>query len=396
MKDIKKFLTVAVIALIFLGVMFRPTIGIIVSVLSYLPLIFLFFVSLRSFLFKSLECDFVFFLLFSFYLIFLIGLNFFKVNNSSILGGVIGFVNLSVPCLFWITVKKLGVTYKAPLILIYVTCVINAVGALVQYFLSPDIFGLISHAVYTNEEIFSLGNVLKRAVSFISAPQSLSVVLAIGTFLSIRFFSGFKRYFFLLLFITSGILTISKAFYLVLFISFLPFLISKLRFFLPLILTLPLFTVNPSSKIYDRIFKVVDYLKDFSSYPAYEIWASAVNIIIKPLNVIMGAGLGIASRGAQQIMGYSYDIANKGLAIGSTESFFLQVWLETGLLGVLLLGVFYIKRIIKIKRSDLGLNFLVLGVLFSSFFTPALYGFTLSLVFYYFLVFGDKIEFKKR
>jgi len=64
--------------------------------------------------------------------------------------------------------------------IIVLLCLVNALGAVLQFFVSDNLFGLTSNSIYADSEVLSNVNVERRAISFISSPQSLSLFLAFG------------------------------------------------------------------------------------------------------------------------------------------------------------------------------------------------------------------------
>jgi hypothetical protein len=105
--------------------------------------------------------------------------------------------------------------------------IITAFGALIQFHLSIDLFGLVSNTIYTNIENT---HVTTRAVSFIASPQALGAFLALAFPIISIHFSGnrFYKWFGYFLLFVAGLHTGSKGF--VLGLTVYLFFISKTNF----------------------------------------------------------------------------------------------------------------------------------------------------------------------
>jgi len=131
----------------------------------------------------------------------------------------------------------------------------------------------------------------------------------------------------------------------------------------------------------ERIFYIFEYLKDISTYSAYPIWTAALSLSDELLNDVFGLGLGIISRGAQEINNYV-------LGFGSTESFILQLIVEIGYFGLFFFMLVYFWALVSVFKRDRNVFSILVALLVISLFTPTLYGFTSAIYFYYFIVFA--------
>lgn len=304
---------------------------------------------------------------------------------SGYFGGFIGLTNLTFLVVLWFVllihrdissnIQKFGRVFL-------IIGSLNALGAVIQSTISVDLFGLVNHGVYTNELVLENENVNARAVSFIASPQSLALFLAFCFCFSFIYdWSGHTLKLLVMggIFF-AGVLTASKVFFVfIFFYVFLSYLsirsIIKLFFS---IVTLFIGALAFREQL-GRVFEIFAFLENIESYSAYKIWTESIVYAINFPEVIFGHGIGVFSRGAQSLLDYT-------LIYGSTESFFIQVLAEIGVIGLLLL----FTLIFQSAREYYNYNQKLMGVLGAfvivGFFTPALYGYTIGVIFYFILL----------
>lgn len=259
---------------------------------------------------------------------------------------------------------------------------INALGAVIQSTISVDLFGLVSHGVYTNAAVLENENVNARAVSFIASPQSLALFLAFCFCFSFVYAWKSNVIKFLVrggLFY-AGVLTVSKVFFVFIFFYFTLSYLS-VRGIIKLIASMVALIAGAVvfSEQLGRVFEIFFFLGNIESYSAFKIWADSLAFALGFPEVFFGHGVGVFSRGAQSVLDYT-------LIHGSTESFFIQILAELGVLGLLLLFILIFKSL-KVyyfyNRNLMGIMgaFVIVG-----FFTPAMYGYTVGAIFYYVLL----------
>ncbi len=308
---------------------------------------------------------------------------------------LVGFFNLSGPLLFLITIYLIspdkGRVFKFGLGVFIVFALINALGALVQMWISINIFGLIENDIYANEELMSGGGIQKRAISFITSPQSLSLTLSFATALVVycwpKDWSIYLKFFCLLLIVVSGALTISKAYFV--FLAFV-FIFTSVNKASHLVLFSFAMLIMAATGYFDRIFLMIEYLGNIDSYPAYQHWIRGFQHIDSATSLLFGKGIGFYSRGGQIIGGSD--------SIVGVESFLIQVFCEVGIVGfTLFLFICAMAFFCLVKRnrflSAMFIAFLVVGI-----FTPAPYGFVVGIQLYFLVatgLFAEKIDFVK-
>tara|TARA_Y100001980_G_C14546338_1_gene326364 strand:+ start:248 stop:1051 length:804 start_codon:yes stop_codon:yes gene_type:complete len=255
-------------------------------------------------------------------------------------------------------------------------------GAFVQFFVSPTIFGLTSNNIY-GQEIVNL-NITKRAISFISSPQSLGTFLSICTILTWIKITGTKKWLSLILLFSSGMLTLSKIYFMTVATFFLInyFSFSKIKQLLGFF-GLSLGFIILFEKFYpnNRVFELFFLLFDLENSYTFSVWESFLSYDTSVFNKIFGNGIGVLSRGAQSLGNYL--ILN-----GSAESFILQIFFEIGFVGLILFLLLYISAVrgYNILFSQKKYRNLLLAFLPCMFFTPAFYGLTSMFVLSFFLI----------
>ena len=251
-------------------------------------------------------------------------------------------------------------------------------GTFVNFFLSPNIFGLINETTYSNQENLSKLNFTKRAISFIKSPQSLGFVLSL-------FFILYKRYsikskiFSLLIFI-AGIITFSKSFFLTILASFILKNRRKLIYIFAFAITVISFVdITSYSLGFQRILNINKTISEFSSSDR----AFAYSYFLKYDNIpelLLGSGVGSLSRGAEIF-------SNSNKIFQSSESFIIQLFNEIGLVGLFLFVLLINKIFMNLKNKEVFFIILILSI-----FTPSLYGYGAAFFFYYFLFLNYSYE----
>tara|TARA_R110001606_G_scaffold380673_1_gene541327 strand:+ start:180 stop:1382 length:1203 start_codon:yes stop_codon:yes gene_type:complete len=304
---------------------------------------------------------------------------------SGYFGGFIGLTNLVFLVIFWFVLLShrdisLNIQKFGRVILIIGS--INALGAVIQSTISVDLFGLVNHGVYTNELALENENVNARAVSFIASPQSLALFLAFCFCFSFIYDWSSRTLKFLVRgsIFFAGVLTVSKVFFV--FIFFYVFL-SYLSIRSIIKLFFSIVTLFAGALVFrdqlGRVFEIFFFLENIESYSAFKIWADSLMYAIEFPEVIFGHGIGVFSRGSQSLLDYT-------LIHGSTESFFIQVLAEIGVIGLLLLFALIFQSAREYYYYNQNLMGIMGAFVLVGFFTPALYGYTIGILFYFILL----------
>lgn len=262
---------------------------------------------------------------------------------------------------------------------------INAVGAVCQYFLSENLFGLTSNAIYADAEILSNENVTKRAISFIASPQSLSLFLAFTMFLVPAVLKGkLARGLAIAIFLIAGVLTVSKAFFVFILAYLLVYNVSFKRLGYLVITMVAVYVfiiVMPEDGFLGRVIQILYFAENFEQYSAYIIWKDSINYIDDFVGFISGKGIGVFSRGGQVL-------ANYEVLHGSTESYFIQILVETGIVGFVLLFSLVITSFLKMYPRDKVMACNLVAIAVVGVFTPAPYGYVCGLLMHFCLASG--------
>ena len=250
-----------------------------------------------------------------------------------------------------------------------------AITGIIQYYISPTLFGLILN----DAQLLSAQghNVTKRAVSFLSSPQShgMGMAVAIGC---VFFFDSLKIWMKLAagsLFLISGMLSGSKMFVVLLSLLLVSLFVKyiyalKIRDALRLVLISTfgaIFSVLLLNEENVRILDVFDKVLNINAYNTAAIWLEVMKHDLSLTSFFAGNGLGVFSRASQTL--YEYEILT-----GSAESFILQQYYEIGIVGIIIYVLFL--RYLGFFRGQRF--YFTLPILTASSFSPALYGYTLQ------------------
>jgi len=390
------------LGILYLTIFFSTTLYVIFSPLKFimvlLPAIVILFMLMQHLLMNNKIINIPILFIYVFYGLLSIPLFFLLSNVDYLYSPFIGFINIYLYLILWFfvfnTKYDFNYIFNNSIKLLLFVGFVMAIGALVQYFISPTLFGMTANDIYAQDLSDKL-NINKRAISFISSPQSLSLFLAIVLILGYyNIKNKIIKIITLSLILFAGILTFSKVFVLVtisfigvnilLNISFKNIL--KLIFFM-IILIFTFLNFADS----DRAFEIIYILADLKSYVTFLIWIDFINYDTSLAQFLFGHGIGLISRASQMIG--EYQILN-----GSAESFLLQLYFETGLIGFLIFLSVYIKAIINFYTTDAYRKYSILLISFlpSLIGTPAFYGLTSNFILAFFLISGLVINKKRR
>lgn len=300
---------------------------------------------------------------------------------------LIGMLNVFSSFAFWLLLAEINKNKIYDLIwfnhsMILWVGVLNAIIAIIQYYFSSDVFGLLADNIYTTN---INSNITERAVSLIGSPQTLSIILGVALVIATEYQYTHKtiKIYAISIILLAGILTFSKMF--ILFVSVYAILQVwvKRRFvfmFKSILLSLSILLILIQFKDYDgvdRLLSILTIIGNLSDYSTYNIWIEFMSYDNDFFHSIFGHGLGVMSRGAQI---YS----TEQILTGSTESYLVQIYFELGLAGILVFLALYSYSIHKYTKN---IRFKHCGILLIAFIanivgSPAFYGFTTSFIMY--------------
>tara|TARA_Y100000816_G_scaffold291217_1_gene281956 strand:- start:1282 stop:2484 length:1203 start_codon:yes stop_codon:yes gene_type:complete len=374
------------ISITFILLIFRTTLSILGSFLAYFPLAIGAMIIIKNYMLSVLnqsKKSFILILSLIIYITFLIFCYPLLSTYSGFFIPILGALQYLFPILFWSSFfllnKEKADDYFSFFTKIFCNlAVFVAIFAYIQYFFSNNLFGLIVSDVYAPIDGEVNINVTKRAISFISSPQSLGLFLASAFCIQVACFkNSFLNAMKLFLILGAGVLTGSKAF----IIFILVFLaLNAFRFFPRFFLMLPILLIGfyflfPYIDIdtLERYGYIITRILLISEYNTFQIWMSYLQYPTNFFQFLFGHGLGLAGEASQSF--YNYKILT-----GSTESFLIQLYFETGFFLTLAFIIFYLICVLKCfftyEIKPLG------SILIASFFviigTPAFFGFVNS------------------
>ena len=394
--DSGKYLTVAILYLI----TFRSTLGVFNSFLSYIPLGLILLISIVDFrkTFKSVEFNQNRLLvahIFPVYVI-LISLVFLLTKTTQLEVLAIGVGNLVLTLIFWmgrmvVNDRHLAHFKESMDKQFLFLGIILSVGCIIQYYFSQNIYGLIHGSTFGEMELKQ--NVTKRGVSFITSPQAFGACMFIPIiilmqnlnkkadsrtilvgclFLFVAFLTGTRVLLAMLIF-HAVILMLFRKKYKIMFIGILCFL--------GLIIIQPLLSGNSTmNRIYDYAYSI----DTIGSSERVGIWNYYLFSQTDLISKLFGEGPGTLSRGVELIL-------NTSNYYSSTESYYLQNYLEIGLVG---LSIYLVLIVISVRTLLLDKNTTETGIALITIsfvnltISPAYYGYTTSFYYNYILVYG--------
>ena len=315
---------------------------------------------------------------------------------------IIGLLYTLIPPLFWVLFFNNNLLrirdiflYLDRLLIFW--GVINAIGAILQYYVSPSLFGLLVNRVYVVDTVHDLAqHIARRAISFITSPQSLSIYLGIALILLIERFRNqyrvqniWDRGFYIgliLLLGYAGVLTGSKAFSVAIIVYILLSFLKEGKVIWGIAASLGvliLMFARVDESTYERFLRLPVILANIGEYSTFHIWYKFISFADDIWRMLLGHGLGVLTSASQQL--HQYNIFN-----GSAESFLIHIYFEGGLIGLILWGWMIMRSIINYRKHKEYYKYFYISVaiLVNALFTPSLLGFVVSFMFYPYLIGG--------
>jgi len=288
------------------------------------------------------------------------------VAGYDIITSALAAVNYTFSINFWILVFLKEKDKNWVLNSLNIMVVLFSILALIQFFFYPELFGLISESIYSNEKNIDKITFSKRAISIIKSPQSLAFVLTL--YLLSKSPRNILQH---VLVIAAGILTFSKSFFMGLAINKL--LRIKLRsiFYITTIFSLFLISLYQFSEI-SGVDRITSFVFDFSldsQSDRLERWYHFVTQFLSGNSLFFGNGLGSAAR------------FSSATSI-SSESFLIQLLYETGIFGIILFLYPYLLFILR-KKADIPF---VVAFFLLIFVSPSFYGISINFLVYPLLI----------
>lgn len=297
-----------------------------------------------------------------------------KDDTSSTGVALHGFAALGLPPLIYLISMQSTSEARDRALQIYVGPLLgfSAIVSVFYYFFDFTLWGMLQHHVYT-DLIYDNEAIDRRAIGLLASPQShaLSMVVLLVIAVIGRQARPWLSLTLGLLAIIGGLLSGSKAFLLgVLLVA----MIRMPRKFVLLGL-LPLFIAGwfAAELLADsglRAFSLISAIQNVDEYTATPLWMAAISYSSDFTRLFAGLGLGVMGA-------LSETLELSPLDFSSTESYVLQIAVESGLAGLFLFGVFLVSAMrFPVAAGKPALPpALLLAVLANAFFTPALYGF---------------------
>ncbi len=256
------------------------------------------------------------------------------------------------------------------ILILVLVMVINAVISIYQYFVDPSVFGIV-RSLYADEELLSAGKLSRRTVGFMGSPQSFSASMGVSLFMASSLKNKRLRLLCIGIIMIGGLLSGSRAFglYLIFFIFFLYNNQNTKNKIVAAFVIIVLLVVAGAS--ISSLFSENETLsRNFTvnNWAAKSIFFSQF-YDFTGIDFIFGKGYGLE--------GWSSQTGSLSFDYSSTESAFLSIVYQTGLIG----GLLFILTYIMIYRNSYRTLFcrcLMIPMFINLCVTPAFVGFAYS------------------
>ena len=287
-----------------------------------------------------------------------------------------GFVSIYLIFLVWmispLTSLRDDKYYNTYLLLFVLVMVINSFISVYQFFVDPSVFGLVTSR-YGDESLMSMDQVTRRTVGFMGSPQSFSASMGVSLFLASKVEIKELKLLSICIIIIGGLLSGSRAFglYLVFFVFYLynnqkaknKIIITIACILLIIVAGASIMELFSDNETLSRNFTVRNWAAKsifFSNFRDFQ-W----------IDYIIGRGYGLEGWGNQS--------GNISFDYSSTESAFLSIVYQTGVIGGLLLVFSYVKIYLNSYRT-LFCRCLMIPMFINMCVTPAFVGFAYSYI----------------
>jgi hypothetical protein len=266
--------------------------------------------------------------------------------------------------------------------LIIWNCVVVGLVGIYQYYIDFSIFGLNRHIHYGDYERIYYEVYTKRVTSTVGSPQNCGLILYIGFIVGLFTIENKKlKYAYLILIFFTGILSGSGAFIGIMIISLLFTNFSEmspaLSYYIKitLFILMLLFAFKPFNLGLNGAIEGSFNISPESHLPYYSKYIESTDLSI------FGRGLGTSDRLTMKYV----IIDSSNLWIPEPESHLLKLASEIGIFTLVIIA-FNLISIIQTRRHNKQkyIDYLCIGILANVIFTPAVSGFTGSMVYWLF------------
>ena len=254
--------------------------------------------------------------------------------------------------------------------------IIVSVFAIYNYFVDPTLFGLNRHIAYSNYDLLERGIITRRAISLIGSPQVIGYYLFLVTAIVLTIsYNKIIKLIILIIVTFAGVLSGSSAFMGSLFIFILVYSILEYKigpktigitFLVFLILLIPISFNEAISGAFDL------GIKNRMIYYTSFLEISQIK------HFIIGRGIGVTDR----IVEVFYGGFPPNIWQPKNESYFIKIYYELGIIGLIILTIFMLKSLYYINKNNVLYGNLIFALICGSIanyvFTPTFTGLTMS------------------
>ena len=289
------------------------------------------FNEIRKFDIKKLadrrQLSFLFFLFFTFLLLLLNLFVGFSVDK------IIAYIAIIwMPFLLFLKSSNEGINVSSFFKFHIILALFGALGGIIEFHISRDIFGLVPKVGYL--ELYDNFSVFYRTRSIFYSTQINALFQAISFIILLQFRIFENKLFkglILCIILYSLLLTGSRTAIIIpiLFLLF-KYPIKSITYLAPIaFISASLILANPSSLIYESIIRQFDIILNFNEFLFNEsnLRFAKQFMILENSNLILGNGIGSTYSGSAEYL--------------NSESYYLQMYSEFGIIGVFLLLIFF-------------------------------------------------------
>ncbi|MCI9624164.1 MAG: hypothetical protein HFI23_12650 [Lachnospiraceae bacterium] len=324
---------------------------------------------------------------------------FFSLEHYGVLAGSIGFAAANMNLILWLLFYESLETERIQIFIyqyikvIIIFAIISAILGIYQTFIDPSLKGFATNEIYSNAELLSTGQYVRRATALFGSAQNYGVFEGIA--FCMLFYTENKKTIFWFMglailgmgVLVSGSRSASVCVVITLFFSVIYVLkkskIQKRQILFLAFLLIPFSFCIIKAAPHILNARTLGRLTDFSIAPAAaEAYKKAVvGSGIKEF--FLGRGFGFSSWTTHQFLGERIYKAAYGTAYYSVESFFMHTLAQGGSLGMFASLFFMLSTMWIAWKSNNRCIFLVNFCLFvNQIFTPSFTGLAISFIFW--------------
>lgn len=326
------------------------------------------------------------------------------IKENQVFVGVAGFlvmyVNAIVWCLLFSRLDRKEAECAFDVFVktfILLGCFVSITG-IYQTFVDRTILGFATNTLYSNEVEMSSGHYVIRATGILGSAQNYGFLVG-SSFATCLIYSGFKGYLkgaMLLVLLLGVLVSGSRSASACLIIAIVYFVFSRLKYgkvkHTLIICWCLLIAIGFVAAVVLNEFDILGNstlgrLLDFSLSESVKVYINTLGTIT-PVSIMAGNGIGYASWTVYQILGTVDYMSAYGVPYSSVESYFLLLFVQSGLLGLFALIVLFGVAFLKSWRLSQTSFVFLLSLFVNMVLTPSFSGMAISFIGWLFVAYS--------